>query len=155
MRPVVPRFRFLTPPRTIAACESARGALCLLEPAPGVFYVRVDGSYSKDLYDRGFLVPMMAEVPRVPSLQLFVDWWDLASYDSAVRSAATEWATEHKTRVERTELLVRSRLVAMGVNTAAMLLTLRGIRLSVHAALAPFEAALQAAVASRRSRSAG
>lgn len=136
--------------RPVAEVDTARGSLRLVEPAPGVYYCRVDGSYSKELYDRGFDAPMTRELPRHESLSLFVDWWDLQGYDSAVRAAATEWVTDNRAKLTRTHIVMRSRLVATGVNTAAMLLTLRGIHLTVSASLDPFEKALEAAIRERK-----
>jgi len=135
--------------RPVAEVDTARGSLRIVEPAPGVYYCRVDGSYSKELYDRGFAAPMTRELPKHESLSLFVDWWDLMGYDGAVRSAATEWVTEHRGKLQVTHIVMRSRLVAMGVNTAAMLLALRGIHLTVSATLPPFESALEAAIRAR------
>jgi hypothetical protein len=147
VRTVGPRFGCLGGARSIVTAETARGSLCGVEAGRGVFYFRVDGSYSKELYDRGFGTPMTLEILKHDEVELFVDWWDLTGYDSAVRGAATDWAIEHRGRVQRMEVVMRSRLVAMGVNTAAMLLALRGINLHVCSSLDPFERSLEDAIA--------
>lgn len=131
--------------------RGAEGSLALYEPAQGVFYLRVDGYYAKRMYDEGFAPAIARAIDRGATIRLFADWWDMTSYDSAVRSASTEWSLAHRAQVAHTGLLVRSRVVAMGVNTAAMLLALSGISLEVHATTGPFERSLEAAIRGVRS----
>jgi len=144
-----PRFAWLGSARVIGFASTPRGALALREAAAGVYYIRIDGIYTLDIYQRGFLAKMQAELPKHEAIHLFTDGWDAVGYEGAVRTAATDFMIEHHAKVTGAVLLVRSRLVAMGANTAAMILALRGIRLHVHSELVVFEQALRSAVDGR------
>ena len=80
MRGGGPRFVSVEKGRPIAEVDTARGSLRILEPAPGVYYCRVDGSYSKELYDRGFAAPMTRELGRHDSLSLFDEFIELFAH---------------------------------------------------------------------------
>ena len=54
-------------------------------------------------------------------LHIFCDWAEMTGYESDVRSAFTQWAATHRSRVTF-HLLVGSKLVAMGVSVANLAL---------------------------------
>lgn len=52
---------------------------------------------------------------------IFCDWAEMTGYDSDMRSAFTQWAASHRSKVTF-HLLVGSKLVAMGVSVANLAL---------------------------------
>jgi len=70
---------------------------------------------------------------------VFDDWECVTGYDSALRVKLTEWHKAHEDRMERTHILVGSRLLAMGVSVANLVM---GGRLDVYASRREFEAQL-------------
>ncbi len=53
---------------------------------------------------------------------LFSDWYDMRGYDTAARVELTRWLGWMRPRISEYHLLVRSRLVAMGVAVANLAL---------------------------------
>jgi hypothetical protein len=53
---------------------------------------------------------------------LFTDWYEMTGYDSAARVELTRWMATMRPRVSEFHLLVRSKLVAMGVAVANLAL---------------------------------
>jgi hypothetical protein len=52
----------------------------------------------------------------------FHDWEDMNTYDAECRKVLTEWTLRHRGQIEGWHILVRSKLVAMGVATASLLI---------------------------------
>jgi hypothetical protein len=99
--------------------ETPRGSARIAFLAPGVFLGTITGHYSKELL-APYLAGMAAALKQ-SRLVTFNDWWDMTSYDSVCRTTMTEWVIANRARSERHHILVRSKLVAMGVATASML----------------------------------
>jgi hypothetical protein len=78
---------------------------------------------------------------QAPTFHLFNDNDEMDGYDSAFRTTMTEWAQKHKERLQCTHVLVRSRLVAMGVTVAQLVLR---ENLKMYADRKSFEAAFAA-----------
>lgn len=78
-------------------------------------------------------------------LQHFFDVDALAGYDSAARVALTGFAIEHRAQVRSAVFLVRSKIVAMGVSTAALAARLVGLEFVVLSDRAEFERRVRAA----------
>jgi len=72
----------------------------------------------------------------------FHDYWGLTGYDTRARQHLTDWALEVRDRVTTTHALTRQRLVAMGVATVGLALSLEGISLTAHTTREGFERAL-------------
>ncbi len=53
---------------------------------------------------------------------LFTDWYDMTGYDSAARVELTRWMSWMRPRISEFHLLVRSKIVAMGVAVANLAL---------------------------------
>lgn len=84
-----------------------------------------------------------------PELHVFADFSRMESYESASRTHATTWCREHLKALASVHVLSKPGIVAMGVATAAMTLSLIGLRLRPYTDrtrfLSEFEAAKQAA----------
>ena len=73
-------------------------------------------------------------------LTLLIDFWDMPSYDSQLRVSMTEWALEHRSRLEPTHMLARSPIVRMGVAVANLAL---GGLIKAYALRANYDAAVK------------
>lgn len=127
--------------------SSPFGQLTVRHPAPGVVVFVEVGSL-----DILFVDPIIAHSNRAleeaRTVEVFVDCYDLASYDPEVRNAATRWLRRNASRVTAQHMLVRSRFTTMGL--AVVSLAFGGL-IHGHHDRASFEAALAQAL--RRSRS--
>lgn len=109
----------MLPPPKVDWLESGRGSLQLTLYAPCVLLAVVRGHYGKDLLPR--YMRALAEVAASGRAVGFHDWENMTSYDSECRRRMTEWTIHNRTRVESAHILVKHRLVAMGVATGSML----------------------------------
>jgi hypothetical protein len=74
---------------------------------------------------------------------VFADWWDMTGYDSTARVELTAWMAKMRPRMSAFHVLVRSRLVAMGVSVANLAL---GGWIRSYSLRPPFLGAMQAEV---------
>lgn len=120
--------------------------LLMTSPAHGVFFTRVSGHADLDC-----ALHVMRAFDRLAALTLgdlevFHDWEHVTGYDSIVRQEFVRWAQEHPKQGDA-HILVKSRLVAMGVSVANVAL---GGRLKVYADRPKFERARTETIAGRR-----
>lgn len=76
-------------------------------------------------------------------LTVFHDWLDMTGYDSSCRKRITDWTVKHLDAYAAVHVLLRSKLVAMGVQVANLAL---GGLVKTHKTRASLEAAVRAAV---------
>jgi len=82
------------------------------------------------------------------SVRIFHDWEAVSGYDSEARVHLTRWTlSAPREALAECHVLVRSRLVAMGVSTAALALRVLDVPLSSYSVRAEFEAKRAAALA--------
>ena len=67
-------------------------------------------------------------IDEVGELTMFHDWLEVGGYDTPVRVRWTAWQRERRAQITATHILVKSRVVAMGVRTAALALSMVGAR---------------------------
>jgi hypothetical protein len=121
--------------------ETARGRLALwvFEPGLLIFQLASHG-------DRAFVEPIVAGLERSlqygPTVQLFVDAELMTTYDSELRTEVTAALLPERHRIACLHIVVRSKLVAMGVSVANLAL---GGLMTIHRDSGSFVAALQAA----------
>jgi hypothetical protein len=121
--------------------ETARGRLALwvLEPGLLVFQLVSHG-------DKAFVEPIVEGLTRSlqhrPSVQIFVDAELMTTYDSELRTEVTAALLVERRRIACLHIVVRSKLVAMGVSVANLAL---GGLMTIHRDSGSFVAALQAA----------
>jgi len=100
-----------------------------------MFYSRCSGRF--DLEAVGHLMRGFERVAAEGGLvDTFHDWADVESYDAEVRVPYTDWAWAHRQQVASLHILVRSRLLAMGISVANMGL---GGMITSYTDRAPFE----------------
>ena len=83
-------------------------------PAPDVALVRYRGHAETALYEP-IETEMNTLLARGTKVRLFVDFEDLASYDTEFRTRWTEWFRRNRERLVRSHILQRSSLVKMGI----------------------------------------
>jgi len=90
-------------------------------PRPWVLVAKISGHLSADMVD-DYLTAINYVVDRGRVFYGFHDWSGMPGYDSICRKRFTEWALQHRPKTGGHHILVVSKLVAMGVSTASMLL---------------------------------
>lgn len=128
--------------------SSPFGQLIVRHPAPGVVVFVETGSL-----DIRFAELIVSHSDRAldeaRTVEVFVDCYDLTSYDPEVRNAASQWLRRNASRVAAQHMLVRSRFTTMGL--AVVSLAFGGL-IHGHHDRASFDAALVQAVRRPRSR---
>ncbi len=135
-----------SPPPDKREFRAARGEITVGYRSPFVVVSRVTGHFSADMQE-WLLLSTKEVVARGTRLTLFHDWEAMTSYDSSVRQNLTTWSLEHRAQIASVHILVRSKIVAMGVATAGLALSLVGMRLHSYSARAEFLTAVLAATA--------
>jgi hypothetical protein len=100
--------------------RSGRGAVTIALVAPRVLLCKADGHYDEPL--AAHYVRAMTHASEYGPAELFLDWENLTGYDSECRRLMTQFMLDNRARFTRAHILVRNRLVAMGVSTAALLI---------------------------------
>lgn len=77
-------------------------------------------------------------------IHLFVDFSALRSYESATRAHATNWCAQNVSRLASVHILSSPGIVAMGVATTTMALSVMGLNAKAYSQEAPFRQAIEA-----------
>ncbi|MFT5358364.1 MAG: hypothetical protein ACI9KE_005602 [Polyangiales bacterium] len=111
--------------------EDDKGYATLESDASGVVRFAAVGHYSLALSIQAS--DAMTELARLGlRFHVFSDFSKMATYASASRSHATAWCRENFRTIESVHILTRPGLVAMGVATAAMTLSLIGLEMKAY-----------------------
>lgn len=121
-----------------------RGTLELWMASEDVVVERFEGHASIEFVDP-ILDFLEAVIARGIRPRVFDDWELATSYDTAVRNRMTAWTLKHRKEIAQTHILVRSRLLAMGVTVANLAV---GGSLRVYSSRDAFERALYEALQS-------
>jgi len=111
-------------------------------PAAGVVLVRYQGHAEVALYDP-ISQEMEAQLSRFSKLHLFVDFEELASYDTEFRTRWTEWFRRNRSNLLDAHVLQGSALVKMGIQLVNLFV---GELFSLLVEREPFEKKLEQAV---------
>lgn len=127
--------------------KTSRGVARVARPVEGVILVTVTGHSSMDFYP---LYTGEAEklLSRGRSLDWFADYAEMTSYDSDIRLALSEFTNKYKAQLTTVGVLVKSRIVSMGVTVASLA---TGGKVSSFSDRAKFQASVDAAIARHRS----
>jgi hypothetical protein len=128
------------PAREASTFETPRGRLTVASPAPGVLQTIATGHVDVAMADRIIAAGERVLAESKP-LFGFHDWEGLTGYETECRKRLTEWGMRIRADVGAVHVLVRSRLVAMGVSVAS--LALQGM-IVPYTERPPFEIALAA-----------
>jgi hypothetical protein len=61
-----------------------------------------------------------AALAHTGRLTFFTDFWEMTTYDSALRTGNTQFALKHFAKIDGSHVLVQSKLVAMGVSVGTL-----------------------------------
>jgi hypothetical protein len=122
------------------------GSLEMWYPAPRLVADRIVGHLDLELA-RHFTSRLTIKMAQGP-LQVFSNWEQMEGYDSNVRVELTTWALQHRRDFASIHVLVRSKLVAMGISVANVAL---GGLMRPHTRRVDYEAAYSGAVSRVRS----
>lgn len=99
----------------------AKGSIHLWRPARSLLVSRVEGVLSVD-GSRAIEVATRRIVSEDHRVDIFHDWSEMTDYEIATRVQLTLVAAELLGQIDSLHLLVRSKIVAMGVQTANLVL---------------------------------
>lgn len=130
-------------PNVDRTLETPKGEVRIRFPARGIMHSCVRGHM--DVATAEFIRDTGNEfVLHCRRMEVFHQWDSLETYDSAARKVLTDWGLDIRGNVIKVHILFRSKLVAMGVSVATVVL---GNMIEAHRDPQKFALALQAAVA--------
>jgi len=94
-----------------------RGSVTVTIPAPSIVLCTAKGHASADLTP-AFLQAVEQRIAKGIRVHWFGDYSEMVSYDSQLRIGLSNFVNTHKANMDQLCILVRSRLVAMGVSVA-------------------------------------
>jgi len=100
--------------------RSGRGAVTIALLGPRVLLCDAEGHYDPPLFEH--YARAMTHASQYGPADIFLDWEKLTGYDSESRRLMTEFVQQNRARFTCAHILVRHRLVAMGVSTASLLI---------------------------------
>lgn len=121
--------------------STANGRMTYAFPSPGIMVNTMTGHYAADLLS--FCLAGMADGIEGGPLVMFFDWEGMTGYDVDCRREMTKWTMDRKAQIGKVHILVKSKLVAMGVSVANLLLG--GDTICSYTDRPKFEGALRAA----------
>lgn len=107
-------------------------------PSNLVLYLQCRGFASASMVTR--VIDHRERAIRLGRVALFNDLLDLEGYDPPVRDELTRWQKRNKEKVMTTHVLLRSRIVAMGIQMASLAL---GQHLVTYSRVADFDGVLR------------
>jgi hypothetical protein len=123
-----------------ATSNKARGTATFVYPRPWILLGKIVGHFAEDMVDN-YVAGMAKTLDGGRKCFGFHDWSEMTNYDSACRQRLTDWAIQHLDETDSHHVFVRSKLVAMGVSTASLLLG--GKVITSYTERTAFERALQ------------
>src|SRR5512139_572040 len=90
-------------------------------PKPWLFVGSITGHYAESMVGP-YLAEMTKALGQGRKVVGFHDWSGMTSYDTQCRLKMTDWVLRHRTETEQHKILLTSKLVAMGVATASLII---------------------------------
>jgi hypothetical protein len=118
-------------------------------PTDHVLLVEIAGHFSSAFLP-SFFTPAKLAIINTQRLGIFYDWETMTDYDTICRQEMTKWALAERGRIEGHHVLTKSKLVAMGVTTAGLMLSVMGSKLIAYQNNDDFEKELRARGTARR-----
>lgn len=124
--------------------QGANGEIRAWSPCDAVFVTKVTGHM--DIVLATSLIGALDKWVRrrVRDLHCFHDWAFMDNYDLSARIALTTWTFDHRARFREAHLLVRSKIVELGVEAANLAM---GRFMTTHRERAGYDRALQLTLA--------
>lgn len=147
---MIPEIHKLEP---VLESKHKDATLTTFRPVAGV-YVTIAKGHVVEAMATDFIALLEAEMKLgIANMSFFHDWWELASYEQSARHRLTEWRrAAPKGTTKDSHVLVRSKLVAMGVAASSIVLRMVGVDMRAYNDRAEFERALRSTVAERARR---
>lgn len=121
--------------------ENGEGWATLESDGSGIVRFTASGRYTLELSTRA-TEAMTILVGVMSNLHVFADFSAMESYEPASRSHATSWCREYLMALASVHILSKGGLVGMGVSTAAMTLSILGLKMKAYRDPAAFASAL-------------
>lgn len=129
----------LLDPQTAESHEEPRGRVWVWKLREDVLATRIEGFGSAELA-RFYTARADTMLERSATLYVFNHWGGVTSWEAQVRQGLRAWAAQYGERLVGTHFFVRSPVLAMTVEVAALAL---GRKLHSHRSEASFYAALR------------
>jgi hypothetical protein len=97
------------------------GTFRVERPEPWLFYGTISGHYAESMA-APYLTEMARALGHTKPMVGFHDWSEMTSYDTACRLRMTDWVMRNRAQQAKHHILLRSKLVSMGVATASLIL---------------------------------
>jgi hypothetical protein len=114
--------------------RTAKGSLSIWTPAPTLLVLQIAGHGAGD-FCRPCIAAFDQCIAKDAPIRMFVDLEQMHNYDTGLRTEVTRHLVDHKSGLGGLDVLVRSRIVAMGVSVANMAL---GGLVAMHASRVAF-----------------
>lgn len=85
---------------------------------PTVVLTRVAGHASTPIVRE--YIDHLGKICAQGKVEIFHDWYEMTGYDTDARKALTDWNLTHQTDVVEVHMLVKSKVVAMGISVASL-----------------------------------
>jgi hypothetical protein len=112
------------PPRSLAGADEhirwSRGEL-RVKTSENVVYMQLNGYLDKD-YVTNITQPVDKLILAGMKPLIFNDWWEMTGYDTDARLKLTDWIFWIRGKIVGSHILVRSKIVSMGVSIANLAL---------------------------------
>ena len=108
-------------PSFSADLRTDRGQLSMREVAPGVVLTTFAGHGTRAVAD-ALIEGFESVLSRHGSIAIYDDWEQATGYDSEVRLRLTEWTRRRFDCIRSITVLVRSKILAMGLSVANLAL---------------------------------
>jgi hypothetical protein len=129
-------------PKDVITLESSRGRMRIWWAAPNVMIQSTHG-YTDAVVAKKVVDALGRSIPRAATFRMFHDAWEHEGYDTEFRVGMANWAKASSAattgRLLSVDVLVRSKLVAMGVAVANLV---AGGIIRSHSRLETYSAAL-------------
>lgn len=116
-----------------------RGVFYFYQVAPDVIYTQACGHMDHGCAE-AFMTFVNRTFDRGRPTTLFHDWSKMTGYDSDARATLTRWTIERRASIAAAVILLRSKLVAMGVATANLATSPLGVEFRSHTSREAFAA---------------
>lgn len=143
----------VTKQKPVLSCTHNDAVFNVYRPVPGV-YATVATGHVVDGMAKDFITYLEGEMKQgISGMSFFHDWWDLTTYEQSARHRLTDWRrAAPRGTTKDSNVLVRSKLLAMGVAASSIVLRMVGVDMRAYSDRAEFERALGDAIRARGGR---
>lgn len=137
----------VTKQKPVLSCTHNDAVFKVFRPVAGV-YATVASGHVIESMALDFITLLEGEMKAgITNMSFFHDWWDLTTYEQSARHRLTEWRrAAPKGTTKDSHVLVRSKLIAMGVAASSIALRMVGVDMRAYNDRAEFERKLGDAV---------